>query len=272
MNSKNTRSLFVSLFLLVISSESLATTLSYVLDQSNALPDNVDYLTVTISDDVEGQLDFWVDVRSPLTDIAGKNFGIQKFAFNVGGDIVPGNYGHHRRDTHRQNWWGDDGRHHRDRREGHGDSARKDRRHSDRESCLLDTLLAAEDFILPDGWNVKFGKNRSHGGDGFNVRLLGNGSNRQDPLHFSVLGLELENVLAGFSAYVAGFEYISGDCGHGNGGHKDRHAGGCRRRITSAYFFGDRPIVVPLPATVWLLGSGLLGFVGVAQRRRVNRF
>ena len=31
---------------------------------------------------------------------------------------------------------------------------------------------------------------------------------------------------------------------------------------------GDVPLVVPLPAAVWLFGSGLLGFIGIARRKK----
>jgi hypothetical protein len=60
-----------------------AASLSYVLDQSNALTDNVNYLQVTIADGSEGAIDFTVQVLDALTGIASDNFGIQSFAFNV---------------------------------------------------------------------------------------------------------------------------------------------------------------------------------------------
>lgn len=241
-----------------------AATVTYVLDHSNALPDGVDYLTVTISDDVEGQLDFWVDALSPLSDIAGDNFGIQKFAFNLTADMSGGDM-HHGDEAHRGGeMYGMSGMHRNDevhRKDGehrpeHSREHEREHRHGDDGG--IDAALSADDFILPDGWDVRF---FGFGPDGFDIRLLGNGNNRQDPLHFSVLGLEFEDVIPGFSAHVAGFEYIIGECGGGE------HEHGCRR-ITSAYFTGDRVAVIPLPAAFWLFGSGLLALAGLTRRVR----
>src|SRR5690606_1365996 len=61
-----------------------AASVSYFLDQSNALPDGTDYLQVTIADGVAGAIDFTIDTLAPLADIAGSNFGIQTFGFNIG--------------------------------------------------------------------------------------------------------------------------------------------------------------------------------------------
>jgi hypothetical protein len=63
-----------------------AASVSYYLDQSNALADGINYLQVTVSDDglADPQaIQFTVDLLSPLTGIAGTNFGIQRFAFNT---------------------------------------------------------------------------------------------------------------------------------------------------------------------------------------------
>ncbi len=67
-----------------------AASISYYMDQSNAeplLPDGVNYLQVTISDATYGldlnAIRFDVTLLSPLTSIAGSNFGIQTFGFNT---------------------------------------------------------------------------------------------------------------------------------------------------------------------------------------------
>ena len=128
----------------------------------------------------------------------------------------------------------------------------------------------------------------------FDVRIMGTGDTRLDPLHFSVIGLSLDDIFSDFAAHVAGFDLVSGDCNHDIYGDD-----GCGDRITSAFFYGNRESVVPhesayislagggfdpnssfkkalgtavttipLPATVWLFGSGLIGLLGVARRRR----
>ncbi len=268
MNYRKHITAFLAASLLAMTQGIQASSVSFVLDQSNALPDNIDYLTVTISDDVAGQLDFWVDIQSPLTALAGDNFGIQKFAFNLAGDLLSGSRPRHGRKD--DGYHGDEGegkREHEHEQRKHGDhDGRNKHEAGDGRYCELDSMLTADSFILPDGWKVQLGKGKMDGMDGkFDVRLLGTGGSRQDPLHFAVLGLELDDVLAGFAAHVAGFEYISGECGTDkDGDHDGDHR--CKH-ITSAYFYGDRPVVVPLPATVWLLGSGLLGMAGMARRR-----
>lgn len=66
-----------------------AASVSYYMNQSNelSLPDGTNYLQVTISDAVFGldlsAIRFDVTLLSPLTSIAGANFGIQSFGFNT---------------------------------------------------------------------------------------------------------------------------------------------------------------------------------------------
>lgn len=63
---------------------------SYVLDQSNALSDGVHYAQVTIDDHgTTDRLTFTVSPLAALTSIAGANFGIQEFGFNVVGLANP---------------------------------------------------------------------------------------------------------------------------------------------------------------------------------------
>lgn len=273
MNYRNRfPTLCVSLLLMVLVSAANAATVSYVLDQSNVLPDNIDYLTVTISDDTEGQLDFWVDIKSPLTDIAGSNFGIQAFSFNIAGTTHDVEYHHDRKGDeppglavaaeHRA--YGESEEHAPEVEHIRGDKGDR----GEGRFCRLDSMLMADDFLLPEGWRVQLGKGGHHEAeDGFNVNLLGTGYSRQDPLHFTVFGLALEDVLAGFSVHVAGFEYVIGECGAGEGEGEFEGERGCEV-VTSAWFYGERPAaVVPVPAAAWLFGSGLLGLAGLIRRR-----
>ena len=59
---------------------------SYYLDQSNidaTYPDGQNFLQVTISDDVNGNIDFVVQTLAPLSSNAGTNYGIDSFGFNT---------------------------------------------------------------------------------------------------------------------------------------------------------------------------------------------
>lgn len=76
-------SILIAPFVFVTSAT--AASVSYLLDQSNALPDGVDYLQVTISDSdiVEGDIDFLVEVISDALPEPGDNFGMQSFYLNA---------------------------------------------------------------------------------------------------------------------------------------------------------------------------------------------
>jgi hypothetical protein len=61
-----------------------ATSVAYFLDQSNAMPNGVNYLKVTVSDSTTtaGDIDFQVDVLTANFPAPGSNFGMQAFSFN----------------------------------------------------------------------------------------------------------------------------------------------------------------------------------------------
>lgn len=160
------------------------------------------------------------------------------------------------------------------------------------------TGLVAADVdgsTLPSNWGatVNLDSLNQDGLGGFDVTINKTGTmspNRQDPLVFSIdLGLDqsttddifdyIANSIAGangsflFAAHIAGFvdqNLLEPDAGadcSGDAGATE----GCNV-LTSAWFGtpeGFPPAgVVPVPAAVWLFGSGLLGLVGIARRKR----
>ena len=68
---------------------SSAAMVSYYLDQTNvdqgSLVDGINYAIVSIDDNTAGKITFTITPLSPLTSIAGTNFGLQTFDFNVSG-------------------------------------------------------------------------------------------------------------------------------------------------------------------------------------------
>jgi hypothetical protein len=74
----------LSLLLAAYTGTVSAATISYNLDMSNAIPDGVDYLTVTISDSLTtaGDIDFSVEVNTSNYPNPGSNFGMDNFYFN----------------------------------------------------------------------------------------------------------------------------------------------------------------------------------------------
>lgn len=91
---QRTRTLFavlaLSLHAALGAASASAASVSYYLDQSNGLPDGTNYLMVTISDGSGGLIDFTVETLSPLSSIAGPNFGIEVFGFNTTLASLPG--------------------------------------------------------------------------------------------------------------------------------------------------------------------------------------
>jgi hypothetical protein len=66
-------------------SQSNASTVSFYLNQSNDLPDGVNYAQVTISDSTTtvGDIDFTVELLASAFTVSGTNFGMQNFLFNA---------------------------------------------------------------------------------------------------------------------------------------------------------------------------------------------
>lgn len=225
-----------------------ASSISYYLDDTNVaqfsggLPDGTNYLTVTIDDEgAAGLINFTVGViAGALTPT--NNYGIMSFAFNITGDSFTPN---------------------------------------------------VADFTLPTGWDLSAVNNGPNVGDAkqtnadgygkFDVSVSDGGQNRMDPLTFSIavdgddinsyLGLSVNDgtglqPAVSFAAHVAGIDTgaytLNGDSGAAEclAGETD-----CMM-LPSAWFGGSTEVVVvPVPAAVWLFGSGLLGLVGIARRK-----
>lgn len=189
-----------------------AASVSFLLDQSNKLPDGANYLSVTL-DEIAGSVNVLVKTLDPLNDIAGSHFGIQEFGFNF----------------------------------------------------TSNTLY--EITGLPDYWKVAKDKQMSEFGR-YDIRLQGKGKARTDTLAFTVGGVTLADFDDFFAAHVAGFEWCKTNDAERSEKFKNDRWCGDKDCVSSAYFGGGTPAAVPLPAAVWLFGSGLVGLVGLARRKQ----
>lgn len=200
------------LLLMLVATQANSATISYYIDQSNALVDGINYAQVTISDSTTtvGDIDFSVEVLASAFAISGSNFGMQNFSFNYNSSL------------------------------------------SVDASNIID--------IGPFAWTVSEGANAGGGFGKFELQLSGNGGTRSELLSFSITGVADDTInsyamvstlnsvaIEFFAAHIAGFDTTSG--------------------VTSAKFAGSTT-TVPVPAAVWLFGSGILGLIGVAKRKR----
>ncbi len=229
MDMKNAKIAAALLTGLFMASSSQAASVSYFLDQSNKLADGINYLKVTIADGAEGSVDFTVEALQPLLDLAGDNFGIQKFGFNILGGVAA-----EADDVSAlpENWRARNG----GRMDGFGlydvtlkgkGKNRQDPLTFSIDGVTLDTILSYVDL-----------------------------STGRSPQGFSL-----------FSAKVSGFDF--GDCDSGGKDDKkgpyglDGGKGG--KCVHSAYFGGVTEMgAVPAPPAVWLLGTAV---AGLAVRR-----
>jgi len=133
-------------------------------------------------------------------------------------------------------------------------------------------MLTADNLELPDSWTPNFGGGSLSEFGNLDIENSGTGGSRQDPLIFHIVGIEGDTIeshalgynkqgdeTAWFAAHVAGFNPVDG-CGE--------HMVTCDSAWFGGGDGGDPPSSVPVPAAVWLFGSGLLGMVGVARRGR----
>lgn len=124
---------------------------------------------------------------------------------------------------------------------------------------------------LPQGWTIKHDKKMDGFGKFENV-LVGKNWNWQDPLTFSIVGIQSDSL----SSYVSSHDnsdgfFFGADVG-GRALHGKKH--GCHVCGKDVYFAGgvlaggDDTSPVPVPAAAWLFGSGLMGLAGLATRRK----
>lgn len=196
--------------LIFAATQTSAASISYYLDQSNDLPDGINYAQVTISDGTGGNIDFSVDVLENAFSISpGANFGMQTFSFNY--------------------------------------------------DLSLSVNSGNIQDVDPSSWTISQSANAGGGFGKFMFELSGNGSSRTSLLSFSISGVNGDTVndyaigstlnpSSGefFAAHIAGFDTTN--------------------NVDSAQFAGST-MVVPVPAALWLFGSGLIGMVAVSRRK-----
>ena len=115
--------------------------------------------------------------------------------------------------------------------------------------------------INPSTWMVSENQNAGGGFFKFDLQLDGTGSSRTELLSFSITGVDGDfitsyatgstlNPSSGefFAAHVAGFDLTNG--------------------VTSAQFAGSSLVPVPLPAALWLFGSGLIALAGFVRSKK----
>lgn len=122
------------------------------------------------------------------------------------------------------------------------------------------SLTGANFSSLPSGWSYA-GANNMDGFGSFTAKLAGNGSSRVAILSFSITGLAGDII----NDYIK--LSVGASPSQGNQNFAAHVAGFTLPGTTSAFFGGTQLVPVPLPAAVWLLGSGMLGLAGAAIRR-----
>lgn len=199
--TKMSRLMQHSLFLclMTIAAPSHSATVSFFLNESNRLPDGINYLSVNLTENLAGGVDVLAQTLDPLNDLRSCGFGIQKFAFSF-----------------------DDG-------------------------------TMGDVTGLPDGWKVKSDR-RMNGFGKFDTGLLGNAHTRTDILSFTINGVGIDDFESYFAVKVGGLDDSAGPSNAFFGGSLED---------------GSTSIAhAPVPAAAWLFGSGLLGLIGAARRRR----
>jgi hypothetical protein len=136
------------------------------------------------------------------------------------------------------------------------------------DSAINPTFATADVTGLPSGWTANVPPSGNSDGFGlFDAQVDTGGTARQDPLTFTVADTTVPAFATGsdkghfFALHITDVcdpASASGECLPFDG-------------ITSFWVAGNEtfpPSEVPVPAAVWLFGSGLLGLVGIGRRSR----
>lgn len=244
---------------LALASPVQAASVSYFLDQSNALDDGTPYLQVTIADGLDGAIDFTVEVLGALSGSAGPNFGIQNFGFN----IAPGGFAEAANvSSLPDDWRARDFK----RLDGFGFFSVVV---SGTGNARLDTLsfsITGVEGDTPFDYAILSSGNVSEGHQFFAAHVAGfvveDCDWSDDDDMYKDLGPP-EFVLQGKGIVPPPF--ANGDFPPGLGKDDDCDHGDCRY-IKSAFFGGST--AVPLPASAWFFLTGLAGLAARARRRR----
>lgn len=123
---------------------------------------------------------------------------------------------------------------------------------------------------LSHGWTIKHDKKMDGFGKFENV-LVGKNWNWQDPLTFSIVGIQGDSLSSYISSHDNSDGFFFGADVGGTALHRENHDDeehGCHVCSKSVFFAGsDLAAPVPVPAAVWLFGSGLLGLIGCVRHK-----
>lgn len=246
---------------LVLTNPSHAAFLSYDLtltnDTTGNIPSGTPYVRVTIDDEgATGLINFTVDILpSILTSNAGTNFGLQSFGFNV---VTPGAAtsltASNIVNLPNTDW-----------------------------SSTVDFTPPASGGTAQDGFG-KFDAVVYDGGQSrisptleFSIDLGGNQSMTDSILDY----IAMSSTGFYFAAHITGFNDLNpldpldppdseGLCQVDIEGNYTPEC----NILTSVWVGADElipPSEIPVPAAVWLFGSGLLGMIGIGRRKRTAR-